>query len=204
MKLIFLVLMVSLLGAQKNETIQRTLEKFDEIEIELNAKTRIKKGSTYRITVEGAEKTLDGMIIKVRGNELYISHERNARRGWSFGNDVRVRNKRVYVEITVPEFEKLTVRGEGELRMDHFEVKEFKFNLMGTTNVESKITASEQIEVKNIGPGDLLLEMKSPEIDINNIGPGDIELSGETKRMDINVIGPGDVLAFKLKAEGLT
>ena len=74
---------------------------------------RFRKGTTYKVVADGREKDLDDVNVKVNGNRLEVSIDRNGLFDWS-------NRKRIGLTITVPSIDELKLSGASKASLVDF------------------------------------------------------------------------------------
>ncbi len=158
---------VSVSGESKEE--KRPVKDFTGVELAVPADVYITQGETYSFIIEGDDEFLEKIKTEVSGKTLRIKTE-----GWfNFGWD----NQKVIIKITMPEVERLSVAGSGDIKA----VSPIK-----AENLVTSISGSGDISISELLVKDLTASIS---------GSGDISLggNGSAKMATVKVTGSGDV-----------
>ncbi|GAB4017215.1 PspC domain-containing protein [Spirosoma sp. KCTC 42546] len=96
-----------------DHTRQFNVSDFSKVDIGGAFVVRFRKGTTYKVVADGREKDLDDVNVKVTGNKLEVSVDRNGLFDWS-------NRKRIGLTITVPSIEELKLSGASKASLVEF------------------------------------------------------------------------------------
>ncbi|GAB4044291.1 PspC domain-containing protein [Spirosoma litoris] len=96
-----------------DHTRQFNVSEFSKVDIGGAFVVRFRKGTTYKVVADGREKDLDDINVKVSGNRLEVSIERNGLFDWS-------NRKRIGLTITVPSIDELKLSGASKASLVEF------------------------------------------------------------------------------------
>ena len=191
MKFLIIFLIASLAISQE---INRELDSFTKIKLNVAAETKVVFGDKFSIRVEGREKDIDDIEIDVYRNTLEIDRrKKNMFNFW--GSD----SKDLQITITTKNLEALKLNASGKIWVDDIESKDFDLSIHGSTDVflNGKM---DYLDIVIKGSGDLVLkDVEGKEMDVSISGSGDIEARGEYNILDVDIKGSGDIDAFDLE-----
>ena len=148
-------------GSGKKASISRSLEKFNQVIIELSADVRIRTGSVPTITIDGDDNVIGLISTEIHGQTLLIS-------------DSKPYSTRMPLEISIgaPDIDIVSLYGSGDVSVAELNSEHVKFVIEGA----GSITASgetNKLSASITGSGDLLLEkLISKHGNIKIIGSG--------------------------------
>lgn len=196
MRYFIVILLISLLSAQD---IERELDEFSKVKINVAARTKIIIGNEYSIRVEGRERDLKDLEIDVYRNTLEVDREK--KNFFTFWHDD---DDKLLITITTKSLEGLKLNASGKLEVEDVESKDFDLSINGSTDVifNGKV---EYMEVSIKGSGDLKLkDVSGKEMEVNISGSGDIDASGDYSILNVDIKGSGDINAFDLEVNELS
>ncbi len=193
---IFLSITLSF-SLKADETIResRDVVAFSELEAGNAMIVEIRKGSAYKLELEGRPQDLEKVITKVDDGELSIRVKPLS----------SIKTVRVY--IIMPELTGVDLSGSIEVNvLDKFEVENFDMDLSGASQFNIELNCSRSLEVETSGASVIRLKGSAKYGDIESSGSSsihaenftteelDAQLSGST-RMDVTVSGRLEVKA---------
>lgn len=96
-----------------DHTRQFTVGEFSKVDVGGAFVVRFRKGTTYKVVADGRENDLDDINVKVNGNTLDVSIDRNGLFDWS-------NRKRIGLTITVPAIDELKLSGASKASLTGF------------------------------------------------------------------------------------
>jgi len=153
----------------------------------------IEQGSTFKVVLEGDEKLLDEIEVKVRDNRLLIRKP-----NWR-----RAMNKRLTVRITMPEIEGISVSGSGGVsNKGAFNCDELSLKVSGSGHIDIDELSADILDIGISGSGGVKLEGKGADkADISISGSGGVRAADfRLERVDIGVSGSGGCKLWVEKA----
>ncbi len=96
-----------------DHTRQFNVSQFSKVDVGGAFVVRFRKGTTYKVVADGREKDLEDINVKVSGNTLEVSVDRNGLFDW--GN-----RERIGLTITVPSVEELKLSGASKASLTDF------------------------------------------------------------------------------------
>lgn len=151
-----------------------SLTDFDELEISGLFDIRVKQGNNYAVELTGPDKEKAKYRIVRLGSTLVIEYDDEKRFNWR-SNPLKV--EQVRINITMPEVEKIDLKGAGKASFTGFTEDDLKIKILGAINVTANINAR-----------DLAVYLS---------GASELTLNGEGQKMDANILG-----ASKLEGYG--
>lgn len=151
---------------------ERSLDKFNEINLAGSADIKLTQGSPQKVEIEGPKCDIENMKTVVSGSKLSVYNDRNI-----YGS-----REKTVIYITVEEINSLRVTGSGSIKAS---------NDVKSNNVSFDVTGSGFISIGNLN---------AVNIRSSITGSGSIELSGREKAENhkIEIAGSGDVKAKDL------
>ncbi|MDC7996198.1 head GIN domain-containing protein [Altibacter sp. HG106] len=148
---------------------------YDEIKGVGSIDIHLRKGSEGSISVETDENIQEYVDIEVKGNTLIVKIEK--------GVNVSSRHG---VHVTVP-FNDIS-----------------EISLVGSGDIDTQDPISvEELALKIVGSGDVILDINTGKLDADITGSGDIELTGKTVDLEVKVNGSGDFHGYRLMADNV-
>ena len=160
---------------QSTEKETRNLTEFTKVSFGVPGNLYIRFGSDYKVVLEGDKDFLSEIETEVSGGKLVIKKD----------NWMRMSNKKVVVNITMPFLEGLGVSGSGQAEI-----------------VDALKSGSLDLGVS--GSGKLILnDLTADEIDCSVSGSGDIIIkgSGSTGKAEIGISGSGNYTGESFKID---
>ncbi len=97
-----------------DHTRQFNVGSFSKVNVGGAFVVRFRKGTTYKVVADGREDDLEGVSVKVDGNQLEVGMERNGLFDWS-------NRKRIGLTITVPAIDELKLSGASKASLTGFD-----------------------------------------------------------------------------------
>lgn len=169
---------------------------FSEVELNSSLDLRIRIEDHYSIEITGDRDRVDSVELDRRGDELRISNNRGGF-GW-FG--LRKSSGPLFVEITMPYLEEITINASGDVEVIGLDNEEVSLNVRGSGDLY--VTGkSDNVEIELHGSGDIEMdEIRGDHVDIEIHGSGNVEFNeGTCDSITIEIEGSGDVNARNLR-----
>ncbi len=145
---------------------------FENIKVQGMQDVVITQGSRSNVVVKGSDNLMQYNDISVQNGTLVVSQTQNKN-----GRSHSFRKYDMTVEITVPDLDKITSNGTGDI------------SFRGTFNTTS-------ITLLLNGTGDIILPaLKAQILKANLNGTGDIQVSGTASNTTLNLNGTGDLIS---------
>jgi len=180
-------------GEGERFTEERTVEDFNAIRSEINAKVYIIQSEKNSVEIVAQQNILDNIKITVTNNEIIISQKRCANNYDS-----------IEIFISTKSLNKITMKGSGEIFMNNrFEAEDLDLIIDGSGNINfSDIFISKQLITQINGSGNVNLagrdSIKLHTIDI--AGSGNVNAFGLlTKQTKVQISGSGNVNAWAIE-----
>ncbi|MBX2967186.1 MAG: PspC domain-containing protein [Cyclobacteriaceae bacterium] len=143
-----------------------SLTDFDELEISGLFDIRVKQGNSYSVELTGPDKEKAKYRISRLGSTLVVEYDDGKRFNWR-SNPLKV--EQVRINITMPEVEKINLKGAGKASFTGFTEDDLRIKILGAINVTANINAR-----------DLAIYLS---------GASELTLNGEGDKMDANILG---------------
>jgi hypothetical protein len=190
MRIISFFFFVGFLGLQNLSFAQKETKNFDvkdfnAIDVRVAASVYLTKGDTFKCQVEGRERHVDRIDIKVKNNQLIVRALKED--FWDFNE------REVHIYIEMPELEGLEFSGAGNITSKSAWVGD-KINvaLSGAGNIDLSNIEYIHLKADMSGAGNMSLSGKATEIDMDMSGAGNIDavnLAAEKGRCDVSGVG---------------
>jgi hypothetical protein len=162
------------------ESDQVYVNDFTSIDLENVSNVYVEVGKEQKVVFTAYENILPYMEADVVGDELVLR----------FNSNINVNSdKEIRVDITVTEFEKVTLSGVGNIYLSGPQQQSLKIELNGVGNIEAFELPVNEAEIELNGTGNIEIRAKeSLEVDID--GLGNVYYQGEPEIIaDINGLG---------------
>lgn len=159
----------------------RNVSDYNKVSLESAINIKFHQGDKYSLTVAADENMLPFIKTETSNETLFIDNEKCNCPG------------KVTIEITLPELEKVDLRGAGNVDFpEDFKFGKFEMAVAGAGDVKLRGTADD-VDIKISGAGDIDAgKLKADNAKVTISGSGDIDIYAE-KSLDINISGSGDV-----------
>src|SRR5829696_9214676 len=138
---------------------------FDRIEVAGPYEVRVATGSAPSVHATGGERSIERMVVEVRGDTLEIHPHR--RKGFNFGWH---RDGTVKLTVTVPSLRAANIAGSGDISVDKVSGDRF----------EGGVAGSGDLRVAQVAVGELKMGIA---------GSGKIEAAGNAKAAEYEIAG---------------
>ena len=170
-------------------TVIHDLSGFEKVRINnVGLELEIKVGEAFEIIVDGHEVNVNNLVLDVEGDTLVI-HRKDGKRTWN-----RRGNSHLEVEIKMPKFSGLELRGAVDAEIEGVDSDLVEFDLKGAGNIEIE-GRCKKLTVELKGAGNFEAEdLECEEVDVELSGAGNIEVYASREiNAEINGIGNIDV-----------
>jgi phage shock protein PspC (stress-responsive transcriptional regulator) len=155
-----------------------SLTDFDELEISGLFDIRVKQGNNYSVELSGPDKEKEKYRIVRLGSTLVIEYEDEKRFNWR-SNPLKV--EQVRINITMPEVEKIDLKGAGKASFTGFTSDDLKIKILGAIHATASVNAR-----------DLAVYIS---------GASELTLSGQGEKMDANILGASKLDGFSYQVK---
>lgn len=155
-----------------------SLTDFDELEISGLFDIRVKQGNNYSVELTGPDKEKAKYRIARLGTTLVIEYDDEKRFNWR-SNPLKV--EQVRINITMPEVERIDLKGAGKASFTGFTQDDIEFKILGAINVNANINAR-----------DLAVYLS---------GASELTLTGEGDKMDVNILGASKMDGYEYQVK---
>lgn len=176
-------------------TVQRNFPVggFERIDVAGPYDVEVRTGAAPSVKASGPEKTIERLVVEVRGDRLLI-HPRKERGifgigGWSHG--------KVKLTVTVPQLRAAELAGSGGIRINKVRGQSFDGQIAGSGDL-----SVDQVEVTSLklgiaGSGSATARSgRARQVDYSIAGSGDIDAKGvASDTAAVSVTGSGNVAA---------
>ena len=156
------------------KTEDHSVSGFKNIDCNASADVYITQGETAGVKVEGDDNLLPYIEIRQEGDRLIIRERSHVNLDPSDG---------LKIYVTSPEFNSINASGAGDI--------------VGQT----KITSSDELNLRLSGAGDIRMEVNAPTVVCTLSGAGSAYVKGQAKNVDIELSGVGSTHCYDLQAE---
>jgi hypothetical protein len=172
----------------------RTIEvgEFRKLEIAGAYDVDVRTGSAPSVRVEGTERSLDRLVVEVKGDVLTIHPKKGTNFTWT-------NKSKTKIAITVPQLDAARVAGSGTLSIDRIASPSFDSSIAGSAEVSIGQVSGQSFKGTVAGSGDLEVgELAVRTVELNIAGSGDADLAGKVERAKYTIAGSGSLDAEKL------
>ncbi|WP_338875920.1 PspC domain-containing protein [Spirosoma sp. SC4-14] len=151
-----------------DHTRQFNVSNFSKVDVGGAFVVRFRKGTTYKVVADGREKDLDDVNVKVDGNTLEVSLDRNGLFSWN-------NRRRIGLTITVPSIEELKLTGASKASLsefDHYNNLNIEMSGACRTVFDGVV---ENLSVNLSGASNIVLRGRANKLDADLSGASKIE-----------------------------
>ena len=165
---------------------------FNRIEVAGPYEVDVRTGARPSVRASGAERSVERMIVEVRGDTLRIHPRRSSglRIGWSRDHPVRV-------SVTVPALAAAQIAGSGDINVDRVAGESFDGEVAGSGDLRLGTVEVQRLKMGIAGSGEIRAQggrARSAEYEI--AGSGDIDMGGlVSETAAVSIAGSGDIRA---------
>lgn len=159
-------------GNNDVEEDYRSINNFDEIEVDGSFDVYVTIGPVTEVVVEAEENLLDYIETKVHDGKLEIDTRRN--------RCIR-NNEPMRIYVTTPSLDRIELDGSGM--------------------IECEGVVADMLEVNLDGSGDIFVDVIAEYVEADISGSGEIELDGFAEEVDFKISGSGEINALDLQTE---
>ncbi len=156
------------------KTEDHNVSGFKNIDCNASADVYITQGEPAGVKVEGDDNLLPYIEINQEGDRLVIRERSHINLDPTDG---------LKIYVASPEFNSINASGAGDI--------------VGQT----KITSSDELNIRLSGAGDIRMEVNAPTVVCTLSGAGSAYLKGQAKNVDIELSGVGSTHCYDLQAE---
>lgn len=169
---------------------------FRELELAGAYDVEVRTGSAPSVRVEGSQRTIDRLVVEVKGDVLAIRPEKGTNFNW--------RSAKTKIAITVPELHAARVAGSGSLSIDRIASPAFESSVAGSSEVSIGQVTGESFKGSLAGSGDLEVDQLAVQsVELSIAGSGEAELAGKAERASYTIAGSGSLDAAKLESRDI-
>lgn len=167
----------SVKGNGNTITVSRSTENFDGVSLMGSMNVQLIRGAENAVQITADENIISYIETTVEDGTLKIKY--------SDGIHINTGGE-VTVKVTLPTLQEAEITGSGDIKS------------------ETRLTGTEEIELKVTGSGTLSLELDAPAVEATITGSGNMQLSGQTRDIQCSSKGSGKIDAMELKSENAT
>ncbi|QMW05030.1 PspC domain-containing protein [Spirosoma foliorum] len=166
-----------------DHTRQFNVSEFSKVDVGGAFVVRFRKGTTYKVVADGREKDLDDINVKVTGNQLQVSIDRNGLFDWS-------NRKRIGLTITVPSIDELKLSGASKASLVEFgNFKTLDIDMSGACRTVFDGSV-EKLNIELSGASNVVLRGHANQLEADLSGASKIEANGmEVDRAHVDASG---------------
>lgn len=156
------------------QTKEKSLNRYDELEVSGAFKVKIVPSDNYRVVIEADENLQSYIRVDQDGDRVRIKMK----------NNINVRtSKPIRVTVFAGNLRRIELAGSCDLKSDGL------------------IEHPERIELTIAGSGDANIEVKTPVTKVSIGGSGKVIINGKTRDLDLSIAGSGDFEGADLLSE---
>lgn len=187
--ILFLISTLGVISSSAQQKETRDVKDFTGVSLSIAANIYLTQANSYKVELVADADLLEKIETVVDGNTLKIKRRNNLDWSWS--------NKKVLVYITMPQVEKLSISGSGDIvAQTPINSNRLDMGISGSGDIKIEDLSVKAIDVSISGSGDILLAGKniSESATYSVSGSGDIRAEGlQCKKVEVHVSGSGDV-----------
>jgi hypothetical protein len=166
--------------AQKEE---RKVSSFTKISFGISGELYLKQGPVQKVELEGDEDVLEKIETEVVGSQLRIHTKSGV---WNYSG-------KIYVYITVPEIEAISLGGSGKvITQGEIHAEDLSLSVSGSGRMEMESLKVEDLDEEISGSGSLSLSGKASRVDLSISGSGRVNAAGlQVETYDVSISGSG-------------
>ncbi len=170
---------------------------FRKLEIAGAYDVDVRTGSAPSVRVEGTERSLDRLVVEVKGDVLAIHPKKGTNFNWT-------NKSKTKIAITVPQLDAARVAGSGTLSIDRIASQSFDSSIAGSAEVSIGQVSGQSFKASLAGSGDLEVDQLAVEaVELSIAGSGEADLAGKAERASYTIAGSGDLDAEKLESRDI-
>jgi len=188
---------VAACGAARSENGGPTVDRnyavgnFDRMELAGNYDVTVHTGGQPSVHARGAQKTMERLVVEVRGGVLVIEPKKHG--GFNWGSN----HGKVTVDVTVPSLRGAQLAGAGNMRIDNVKGDRFEGEIAGAGDLTLDRIEVGALKLGVAGAGNAKLgtgRVQTASYEI--VGSGGIDAGGvAAQSASISIAGAGDVKA---------
>ena len=156
------------------KTDERNISPFKDLEVHGGIDVVIVQGELKPIQIRGDENLFNYIEVRQDGDRLIVGE----RDGFNLSP-----TDKMEIRVTAPAFQHIALAGAGNI------------------SAESKISATEELELGLSGAGNINMEVDAPKLSANISGVGSLYLRGQTREVVVDLSGAGSAHCYDLMAE---
>lgn len=165
-------------------TEERDVKSFKRIESNGAADIYVTVGEELSVKVTFDDNIIDLIETEVRGKTLKIGSREN----YSSRRTCKI-------EITVPELERVYLRGSGDIFVERLDSEFFEFKLSGSGSLVAE-GSTDELDLRLSGSGEIdTRDLTAQEVYVSISGSGDVRVRAE-ESFDGRVSGSGDIAIY--------
>jgi hypothetical protein len=166
---------------------------FNQVEVAGPYDVQVRTGSAPSVSAHGSQRTLDHLVVEVRGDRLVI-HPEEHNGLFSFGWH---RHGNAQVMVTVPQLQGATIAGSGGIHVDQVKGDRFEGEIAGSGNLALNAVDVQQLKMSIAGSGGVKAGSgRAQSVKYDIAGSGDIDARGvQADSADLSIAGSGNIFA---------
>lgn len=160
-------------------TVERSYQvgNFERIALAGAYDVTVRTGSAPSVQARGSEKSIERLVVEVRGDTLTIHPRKRSAMGFSWGS-----GGKVAVTVTVPRLSAAELAGSGDIRIDRVTGDSFEGGVAGSGNLH-------------------LAEVQVGRLKMGIAGSGRAEAKGRANQAKYEIAGSGGIDARRVAAD---
>lgn len=164
------------------------LDEFDKVVVDIEANLAIEQSDTARLSVNTDDNIAAELAFETRGKTLYIT-----RADPLMFSKRLVPTQGVNISLVLPNIEKLTINGAGEISLQNLDQEDLEVVVNGSATVAGTVDL-QKLDLTVNGAGDIDLTGKAVDFTLAINGSGKCNCSDlETNSSKVKISGSGDV-----------
>jgi hypothetical protein len=166
---------------------------FNQVEVAGPYDVQVRTGAAPSVSARGSQRTLDHLVVEVRGDRLVI-HPEEHNGLFSFGWH---RHGNAEVTVTVPQLQGATIAGSGDIHVDQVKGDRFEGQIAGSGGLTLGAIDVQQLKMSIAGSGDAKAASgRAQSVKYDIAGSGDIDARGvQADSADLSIAGSGNIFA---------
>ena len=179
---------------QAGPSVERSFQvgAFDRIAVSGPYQVDVRTGANPSVTASGPERSIERMIVEVKGDTLRIRPEK--RKGFGLG---RSRDYPVRVSVTVPSLAAADIAGSGDISVDRIAGESFEGGIAGSGDLRLGSIEVRRLKMGIAGSGGIRAQGgRAAEAAYEIAGSGDIDAGSiVAQTAAVSIAGSGNVNA---------
>jgi hypothetical protein len=166
---------------------------FNQVEVAGPYDVQVRTGSAPSVSAQGSQRTLDHLVVEVRGDRLVIHPEEHSGL-FSFGWH---RHGNAQVVVTVPQLQGATIAGSGGIHVDQVKGDRFEGEIAGSGGLGIANLDVQSLKLSIAGSGNAKAGSgRAQSVKYEIAGSGDIDARGvQADNADVSIAGSGNIFA---------